>query len=397
MTACRLCGSTKVQIAFSFPNHSIVHHLKDSPHESGDFSGPFNLHQCMTCGFLFSKDYFAPKNYLYDNYLTLSSAKPQPHAHRLIEMLRMLSLKSNPSIFEIGCNDGSFIKLLAQNKFSEVAGIEPAKDAFSEAYQVSRNIINDFFSSKLSSDIAKTGQYDVVVTRQVLEHISELHDFLEGVKKILQHDGILVIEVPDQTMNFMQADYSFWEEHINYFTINTLSQLLRCHGFYIFHSETIMFSGQALTVYCKNINKSKSFEFYDYDHALREKYINQFSSFKSELKDYLTAQRDRYKEIYIYGAGCRSLCLVDFIDIGNLISGFIDDAGDKSNKFSVGSSLPILEFDEKHMENSFFLLGVNSEIEARLIASRMLPADRLHSILPPSRRLPDFWQKYCIW
>ena len=46
-------------------------------------------------------------------------------------------------------------------------------------------------------------------------------------------------------------DYSLWEEHINYFTLNTLKTLLKKHSFEIIHYETTLYSGKALTVFCK--------------------------------------------------------------------------------------------------------------------------------------------------
>ena len=84
------------------------------------------------------------------------------------------------------------------------------------------NVHNNFFSEDVSKEIFQQCQFDFVITRQVLEHIRDLHDFLKGIDYILNKNGILVIEVPDHTMNYELFDYSFWEEHINYFTFNTL-------------------------------------------------------------------------------------------------------------------------------------------------------------------------------
>ena len=39
-------------------------------------------------------------------------------------------------------------------------------------------------------------------------------------------------------MNYETLDYSFWEEHCNYFTLHTLSALLVMHGFDIVHHES---------------------------------------------------------------------------------------------------------------------------------------------------------------
>jgi len=392
MTSCRICESNNIQSAFKFANHSIVHHLKKDASDIDSYVGNFELYECLSCGFLFASDYFAPAADLYENYFTLSSMKAQIHAKRVVDSIRFFSDNPDPCILEIGCNDGSFIKLLHAAGFERIDAVEPAKDAFHQALAVTHNIINDFFSLELAESQLVPSSYDVVVTRQVLEHISDLHNFLQGIKLIIKPDGVLVIEIPDHEMNYHFIDYSFWEEHINYFTLNTLRQLLASHGFSIFHYESAIFTGKALIVYCNLNPLVKISQYMDYDTDLRRRYIKYFPQFQSSFKSFLQDLRADHDSVYVYGAGCRSLCLIDFLDCNDFVSAFIDDSPSKVNKYTAGSSKPILSFSDC-TPDAFYLLGVNAEVEARLIASKMLEAGFYCSILPPSNRLPLFWQQ----
>ena len=240
---CRLCDSTHVKTAFNFTNHPIVHHLNNSSDDSSYLSD-FSLYECTNCGFLFSPDYFCPADELYKNYITLSSAKEDPHAETIITRIHQFCDVSDPNICEIGCNDGKFLKRLKSNGFKKLSAIEPAGDAYQCAKKILPNVHNNFFSEEVSKEIFQQCQFDFVITRQVLEHIRDLHDFLKGIDYILNKNGNLVIEVPDHTMNYELFDYSFWEEHINYFTFNTLKKLLRSRGFYIFHHENVLFQAK---------------------------------------------------------------------------------------------------------------------------------------------------------
>ena len=393
MLGCRLCGSTKTSEVFHFDNHYIVHHLKASQDAENGFRSIFKLRECSSCGFLYSPDYFAPKDYLYDNYITLSSQKKQVHALSIIENIKSFCVTSDPAILEIGCNDGSFLSLLQEEGLTKLSAIEPARDAHAEAIKVLPDTVNDFFGTRNVDKLLSTASgFDVIVTRQVLEHISDLDDFLAGITACMRADGLLVIEVPDHTMNYFYGDYSFWEEHINYFTINTLRYLLSKHGLEIVKSDTYLFSGQALVVYCRPNKNAANVAIHDSDLELRRRYISCFSGYRDAFKSYLDQKLSEYGSIYIFGAGCRGLCLSSFLDLNDYISGFIDDSKEKVNKFVQGSNKPIHSFEDVSRD-AFYLLSVNAESEQSVIASKELSSDRYCSILPPSKLLPEFWKK----
>ena len=390
MIQCRLCKSNATKRAFSFPDHSIVHHLKHKANDLPSFTGDFNLYECLNCGFLFSPSYFAPSDFLYKEYITLSSQKPQIHAERLASCIRFFSDHVDPGILEIGCNDGSFIKVLQHHGFNRLSAVEPASDAFLAASLVCDTVINSFFTSEFSSAAFSKKQFDVVITRQVLEHIQDHDDFLEGIRYCLADNGLLIIEVPDHMMNYIYHDYSFWEEHINYFTFNTLSQLLNSKGFSVFYYESSIFSGQFLTVYCRKSASPVNREFVDADKIVRSQFINDFNAFKSSFHRFLEDKLKSFNSVNIYGAGCRSICLLDFLELSPYINFFIDDSPDKENRFIPGSNKKIVPYCESYSD-SYLLMGVNAELESSVILKRKLKASRLCSILPPSSRLPPFW------
>ena len=397
MHNCRLCGSTNTNTAFLFKNHPIVHHLT-SYAEKETYSSNFELIECNACGFLFSPDYFCEAEKMYENYITLSSAKHDAHAKTIIERIKQFSISKRPSIFEIGCNDGKFLKQLSDNGFSDLSAIEPAKDAFNCAKKILDTVKNNFFSYSTATKYYSGRSFDIIITRQVLEHIRDINDFLQGANLLLNSDGTLIIEVPDHSMNLELFDYSFWEEHINYFTLNTLKQLLMSNGFCIFHHESILFSGKAIILYCKKIKSSdlpSTFTFNDHDLDLRRPYIRNYSKFKNAMHIYLANLRKRHEHLIIYGSGCRSLCLASFLEINELIDFFIDDSSEK-----VGKKVPISGKEIRSSSclnsNDFVLLGVNSELESKISFKHSLNPYNSASLLPPSNKLPKFWDDFIL-
>ena len=155
---------------------------------------------------------------------------------------------------------------------------------------------------------------------------------------------MLVIEVPDSDFNLTYFDYALWEEHVNYFTLRSLSNLLAKHAFTVVHYETTLFSGKALTVFCKKNKTGGSADFNNAPNTLKfelekiSKYARFWSIYREELYCLLNSIND---PIAIYGCGARSCNFVNFTGVANLISCFIDDQPEKQGLFVPGSKLKV--------------------------------------------------------
>ncbi|WP_333655758.1 class I SAM-dependent methyltransferase [Dissulfurispira sp.] len=66
--------------------------------------------------------------------------------------------------------------------------------------------------------------YDFVTIIQVLEHIHQPYDFLNNIIPLVKTGGYIYIEVPD-LVNFVNWRDALYLEHMNNFTVNTLTLL----------------------------------------------------------------------------------------------------------------------------------------------------------------------------
>lgn len=387
MSSCRLCKNENIELLIDFGMQPIVHNLKkDCKQEEGKF--PFQIGHCKSCGFLQIIDCIPPE-ILYENYFTLSSWKNQPHTTRLIDVMHNICGENfNNSICEIGCNDGTFLLQLQNLGYKNIFGIEPTKDAYAQAIESGLNVKNDFFNKNFVVKNNLDNSFDIVITRQVLEHIEKLDDFINSIDFILKDDGKIVIEIPDSDWNLETLDYALWEEHINYFTLNTLNQLLSKHNFNIIHHERTLFSGRALIVYCERSNQQKKIEFKNLDIQKIEHYKDSWEIYIEQLHSFLKSQN---KPVAIYGCGARSSTFVNFSKIAEYIDLFIDDQKEKQDLFLPGCNVPIKPWSEEYRDY-VILLGVNTENEYKVIEKRDLDKKKTYSVLPPSSLLPEFWK-----
>ena len=181
-------------------------------------------------------------------------------------------------------------------------------------------------------------------------------------------------------------DYALWEEHVNYFTLKTVRNLLRKHGFRIVHHETTLFSGRALIVFAQKQVRQNDYAYSTADLEDIKTYGKNWEKFSQRMHDFVSSK----KKVVIYGCGSRSSTFVNLLGLEG-IRCYIDDQKEKQSYFVPGSRLEILPWDDS-WSNGYFLLGVNTENEMKVIRNKAMNEQQFLSILPPSRFLPDFWK-----
>ena len=401
-TSCNLCAADDIQELVNFGPHPIAHnYLKDPGVDESKY--PLVFQQCNECGHLFLSNPIPPET-LYENYVTLSDWKFQPHIPRLIEMIcQYTNVDNRSNILEVGSNDGRFLEVMKGEGFSNLVGIEPTKDAQASASEKGTETIPGFFDREtVSKYMEKNGSCDLLIARQVLEHIGDLVEFGEMLRTVVADGAYVAIEVPDFVCNLDNLDYSLWEEHVNYFTLETLTRYLSGIGVRVLYSEQTLFSGMSFTVIGQFVGSVQDVDL-SYVSDVKAKgahYAEQWSVFCQRFKEYLGQCLEEGKKVAIYGAGARLCSLVNFAGLGPYVECIVDDNAEKQNLFMPGSKLPILP--SSHLETDHIgvcLLAVNTECEDMVIEKHEAYTERggiFYSVLPPSNRLPPFWADMLI-
>ncbi len=91
-------------------------------------------------------------------------------------------------------------------------------------------------------------KYDVILLDNVLEHVYDPEELIHILPNYLNKNGILCIEVPNDFSVLQQylynqhmIDKAFWvaiPDHISYFNVNGLNNLMEAHGWQLFHLNT---------------------------------------------------------------------------------------------------------------------------------------------------------------
>ena len=143
-------------------------------------------------------------------------------------------------ILDVGCGTGYLLHLLKNVGMTDLMGVD--QSCVAAEIGINRYKIDIEVESIFNF---KNRNFDCILLCHVLEHIVDISNFIIIVDRLLAKNGIIYIEVPDalQFGNFIDPQHSgssiyepdvfthFTPEHINYFTPNSLRNLMFRFGF----------------------------------------------------------------------------------------------------------------------------------------------------------------------
>jgi 2-polyprenyl-3-methyl-5-hydroxy-6-metoxy-1,4-benzoquinol methylase len=372
LSRCRLCGHSSLSLLVDLGNQPIAHRLLEKPET--EFKHALKVDYCQVCGLGQISDPIPPE-ILYKGYnYCFSSWKPEPH--RETELNLICAHKQNSKIFEIGCNDGLFLEQLKLRGQSVCVGLEPNTFAAEIAREKRKLTVYETFLDETTCQkaLATYGKFDLVMARQVLEHVSDINLFFKCINLLLAEDGMVFIDVPNVGPGLKVGDCTIvWEEHVNYFTENVLTYALDRFGFAPVAFDKFNYSGGTLAVLARRKTAADKFDAPSEPNPLARDFGERVARYQRKLTAALKQARRSFDNIVIYGVGCRACTLINGLELGKLIDFAVDDQVERQNKLMPGSQLPIRSPHTltEPGKKSLVILAVNQENEAKVQAKTL--------------------------
>lgn len=376
---CRICSSTKFKDFCNLNSTPLANSYQISKSLSlSSKKYKLNAICCQKCRLVQLDIVTRPKN-IFSEYSYFSSYSKHwlihcKHLFKTIE--KNISLGKNDLIVEIASNDGYLLKNF-KNKYTNILGIEPAKNIAKIANKNDIKTLDKFFTYSLSKElIQKYSKSKLIISLNVLAHVPNINDFVKGIKNLLQEDGTWVIEFPHllNLIKYIQFD-TIYHEHFSYLSIISIQYLFDQHNLSIYDCEKINTHGGSLRVYVSHkgrfsktsrfnnilnnefknkLNKSLPYKnFFRFTKDKRERIINFFNKHNNKI-------------IYAYGAPAKATTLFNFCSLNsNNIMKIIDSSPHKQNKYIPGTDIFITDKSilKKETPDIIIILPWNLETE----------------------------------
>jgi 2-polyprenyl-6-hydroxyphenyl methylase/3-demethylubiquinone-9 3-methyltransferase len=174
------------------------------------------------------------------------------HSHdyilpKFLELLKMWSTDGG-NLFEVGFGNGAVANRLTKLGYS-VIGVDPSKDGVHRARDNYPNIAL-FEGSTGDSLFEQFGQFNMVYSLEVIEHVFDPFEFISTINSLLLPDGKLILSTPyhGYFKNLAISIVNGWDKHftslwrgghIKFWSTKTIAKLLESEGFTINQIEYV--------------------------------------------------------------------------------------------------------------------------------------------------------------
>lgn len=365
---CRSCNSSKLKDILSLGDQYL------SDFTSGNKKPekfPLNIVLCDRCSLLQLK-HNVQQSLLYTERYGYKSGMNSTMQKELKEIVNKalgklkLNIK-NMVVVDIGANDGTLLSNYGNKVFK--VGVEPIKKFAKECRSKANVAINDFFNYKSYFKKMKTRKANIVTAISCFYDMEKPNIFLSDVKKILDNEGILVIQQNYLVGMLEQNAFdNIVHEHLEYYSLLSLENLLRKHGLEVFDVEESNINGGSFRTYICNTGKrriSKSVtDMKTKEEKMKLKNNKVYSDFakrvednKDELYKLILGLVKNNKKVFVYGASTRGNTLLQYSGLDNeLIKAAVERNSEKWGKKIASVGIPIISEEQARREKPDYML-----------------------------------------
>jgi len=334
---------------------------------------PLKVYVCPKCFLVQLDEYISPEE-IFTEYAYFSSYSDAWLAHvksYTQQMIDRFNLNGNSNVVEIASNDGYLLQYFIEKRIP-VLGIEPAKNVAQVAIEKGIPTKVLFFNHTAAIEIVQeNGKADLIAGNNVLAQVPDLNSFVQGLKILLNDNGVITIEFPHLTNLIEQNQFdTIYHEHFCYFSFYSINEIFKYHGLKMFDVEELPTHGGSLRIYACHLedesreisNNISEMLFQENAKGYLEiptylKFHENIKETKRKLLECLIQLKRENKKISGYGAPGKGNTLLNYCGI---MTDFIDFTVDrnpyKHNMFLPGSRIPVFHPDKINEEKPDYVL-----------------------------------------
>ncbi|MEK7591580.1 MAG: class I SAM-dependent methyltransferase [Patescibacteria group bacterium] len=359
-TDCRLCHSTALETFLDFGMH---------PHSDGFVRTeklkdpepvyPLAVNLCTGCGQVQISYVVKPEilygsdDYLYDGAITETGRK---HFLKMAkDIVREFSVASGSLAVDVGSNVG----LLLAGFRSEgmiVQGVDPTPRMTKIAIENGLDTMTECFSSDAARRIVKAkGKASIITGTNVIAHIDDLDDLMEGIDLLLEDRGVFVIEAPHLLHLIEKLEFdTIYHQHLSYFSVKPMTQFALRFGMELFDAREADIHGGSLRFFIgrkgahpvqPSIARLMEREEQMDVHSLTrlERFSKDVNALRHDLVTMLQKLKDQGYRLAGVGAPAKGSTLLNFCGINSSILEFVTEKNAlKVGRWTPGTHIAIL-------------------------------------------------------
>ena len=319
---------------------------------------PLHAMVCSEC-FLVQLQEFESPDSIFSDYAYFSSYSDSwlEHARNYTDLMTArFGLDEDTRVVELASNDGYLLQYFREKNIP-VLGIEPATNVAEVARNKGIDTRVEFFGVETAGRLVDEGiRADLLLGNNVLAHVPDINDFVDGMKILLSPAGVITMEFPGllQQMHGNQFD-TIYHEHFSYISFTTAERIFAHHGITLFDVDLLPTHGGSLRIYGCHAGRTdlpisqavEDMRQREADAGLSsietyEAFSGQVQRTKRSLLDFLIRTKEAGKRIAAYGAPAKGNTLLNYCGIrSDFIDYTVDRSPHKQGTFLPGTHIPV--------------------------------------------------------
>ncbi|HAL91581.1 MAG TPA: SAM-dependent methyltransferase [Verrucomicrobia bacterium] len=367
MLTCRFCGTGLTRTFVDLGCSPIANEfIKTEALSRMEPFFPLRAFVCEKCLLVQIPPEQTPQNLFNAEYPYFSSFSDSwlAHAKKYAAMaVQRFGLGAGHRVVEVASNDGYLLQYFKAAGIP-VLGIEPATNCAEAA--IAKGIPTEirFFGNLSARALAADYPADLMVANNVLAHVPDINDFVEGFRILLKPEGVATFEFP-HLLNLIQRNEfdTIYHEHYSYLSLHATRQVFAAHDLTVFDVEELASHGGSLRLFVRHTANEKLSVTPNVARVTAKEEqagltrIDGYLGFepkvqkvKRDLLKFLIAAKEEGKVVAGYGAPAKGNTLLNYCGVRtDLLAFTVDRSPYKHGKYLPGTHIPIYP-PEKIME-----------------------------------------------
>jgi hypothetical protein len=406
--SCRVCGSSALTAVLSLGDQHIASNFfMSSDYPPARRRVPLELVRCTrtldekACGFVQLKHTVHP-DLMYSSYGYRSgiNSTMTMHLQRLAaEIENQIRPGPDDVVVDIGASDGTLL-LGYRTRGPAYVGFEPSHIVPVAPIPHVR-FIQDYFSAAAFRAVLGDRKARIITSVAMFYDLDRPHDFVADIASLLHGDGVWVLELSYLPTMLEKSSFdTICHEHLGYYSLDVLEQVMRPHGLRVVDAELNDSNAGSVRLYVAHrtsgytprdgararLHKLRVLEFdlkLDTEEPFQA-FAEDVYHVRAELQVLLKGLKARGKRIQGYGASTKGNVILQFCKLGpDLVEAIADRNSAKWGTRTVGSEIPIVSEDEMRAAAPDYLLVLPYHFLSEFRERERLLLDRgTHFIVP---------------
>ncbi len=308
------------------------------------------------------------RDILYRNYWyrsEMNSSMVESLRDVVTKVQQKTELLAEDIVVDIGANDGTMLAMFPNNTVT--VGFDPANNLKDIASTRCTHFINDYFTL---NNYPLEEKAKVVTSIAMFYDLEDPNTFVRDVRNILARNGIWVIQMTDLlSMMKINAFDNIVHEHLEYYTLEVLDELMRMHDLQVFDVSYNKVNGGSIRAYVGHagfrIIKNSVVRAFQQERKYLSSFENPWKAFSDRVKDikkttmrFIYKENSREKIIYGMGASTKGNTLLQYFNLtSNEIVAIAEVNEDKYGLKTVGTDILIVpETEALAVQPDYFLV-----------------------------------------